>query len=216
VLQTKIVAVSKGHRGEPGRNTGAVGVDGLSEFNCVTIVGNAALERLAQLGIPAVEVPRTRVPFRLKFVGDLLRREPKPEVVTLVDIHANAFSCAKARGTETYVSTPGSKSRPLATFVNRAVVSTLSEYDPSWVDRGVKAQRFLVFNRSLARAVGIKGPDFDRRYFACLLEIGFITNPEDASVLRRRDALIDVGRALVEGVAEWRLAYDASALSYQR
>ncbi|MEE9456760.1 MAG: N-acetylmuramoyl-L-alanine amidase [bacterium] len=210
MIQTKIVAVSKGHRGTPGSNTGAVGIDGLSEFNIVTIVGNAALERLAQMGIPAVEVPRTRVPFRLKFVADLFRREPKPEAVALIDIHANAFNRAEACGTETFVSTPGSKSHPLATFVNRAVVSTLSKYDLSWVDRGVKTQRFLVFSKALARAVGIKGYDFDRRYFACLLEIGFITNPEDASVLTCRKALLDVGHAIVEGVAEWRLAYDTS------
>lgn len=205
--QTKIVAISKGHRGTPRRNTGAVGIDGLSEFNIVTIVGNAALERLAQVGIPAVEVPRARVPFRLKFVADLFRREPKPEAVAFIDIHANAFDDADARGTEAFVSTPRSKSLPLATFVNRAVVSALSKYDPSWVNRGIKTERFLVLSKNLARAVGIGGLDFDERYFACLLEIGFITNPEDASVLTRRQALLDTGRAIVEGVAEWRLAY---------
>jgi N-acetylmuramoyl-L-alanine amidase len=204
-----VVVVSKGHQPRGRGNTGAVGVDGLSEYGVVGDIGDAALEALYQAGVVAVTAPRTGVaisrpgaPSRFSFVAEIMARYPEARVA-FIDLHCNAFGDERARGTETFASSPASKSLPLASLINANVVDAFRALDRDWVDRGVKFNNFLVFSRAAARVNGVKGADFDVRYYAALVEFGFITNPNDALVLETRAGVPAAGRAVAAGVVEW-------------
>jgi len=198
-----VVIVSKGHvPTSGGGNTGAVGVGDLSEFALVGDVGDVVMEELARLGIPAVTAPRQRVPSRFRFVAEVMAKYPGRRVA-FVDIHANAFGDPRARGTETYVSSQTSKSLALGSLVQAHLCESFRDIDPSWVDRGVRFNNYLVFSRTAALACGVKGSDFDARYFCTLVELGFITNEQDAAVLATRGGLAAAARSIAGGIREW-------------
>jgi len=198
-----IVVISKGHRATAHGDTGAVGVGGLSEFGLVGDVGDAAMEALFQRGIQAITAPRGRVPERFKHIAEVMKKYPGRRVA-FVDVHANAFSKPQARGTETFVSSPRSKSLALGTLIHTCLVEGYRKLDAGWVDRGVKYEgMFLVFSKTMARTCGVKGADFDARYFATLVELGFVTNAADAAVIASRAGILAAGRAIAGGIQEW-------------
>ncbi len=165
-MTDNVIIVSKGHQPRGQGNTGAVGVDGLSEFGVVGAVGDLVIEYLFQAETRAVVAPRTGVMIsrpgarsRFAFVADIMKQYPAA-CVAFVDIHCNAFGDGRVRGTETFASSPHSKSLPLASLVNANVVESFREYDLRWVDRGVKFNNFLIFSRTAAVVNGVKGADF--------------------------------------------------------
>jgi N-acetylmuramoyl-L-alanine amidase len=198
-----VVIISKGHRATKHGNTGAIGINGLSEYGLVGGVGDAAMEALAQLDIPAVTAPRERIPGRFKYVAEVMAKYATHRVA-FIDIHANAFSNPKARGTETFVSSERSKSLTLGALVHACLVEGYRNLDSSWVDRGIKYEgMFLIFSKTMAVVNGVKAADFSTRYFSTLVELGFVTNPADAGVIASPAGVLAAGRAIAGGIQEW-------------
>ena len=96
-----------------------------------------------------------------------------------ISLHANAFSNASARGTETYVAKNASTtSKNFAKVLNNEIVKTMKEIDPAAKDRGVKSENFTVIYKALMPSV--------------LIEYGFYSNLEDLKILKNnKDELVE-------------------------
>ena len=96
-----------------------------------------------------------------------------------ISIHANAFSNASARGTETYhASNASTTSKNFAKVLNNEIVKTMKELDPTSKDRGVKSENFTVIYKASMPSV--------------LVEYGFYTNLDDLKILKNnRNKLVE-------------------------
>ena len=96
-----------------------------------------------------------------------------------ISLHANAFSNAAARGTETYVAKNASTiSKDFAKVLNNNIVKAMKELDPASKDRGVKTENFTVIYKASMPSV--------------LCEYGFYSNLEDLKILKNnKDELVE-------------------------
>ena len=76
---------------------------------------------------------------RASLANDFWLRNSKPKTI-FISLHANAYSNAAARGTETYIAKNASTtSKNFAKLLNNEIVKTMKELDPTSKDRGVKS-----------------------------------------------------------------------------
>ena len=115
---------------------------------------------------------------RASLANDYWLRNSKPKSM-FISIHANAFSNASARGTETYVAKNASTiSKDFAKVLNDNIVIAMKEIDPTSKDRGVKSENFTVIYKASMPSV--------------LVEYGFYSNLDDLKILKNnRDELVE-------------------------
>ena len=96
-----------------------------------------------------------------------------------ISIHANAFSNASARGTETYhASNASSTSKNFAKVLNDNIVKTMKSLDVNAKDRGVKTENFTVIYKTSMPSV--------------LCEYAFYSNLDDLKILKNnRSELVE-------------------------
>lgn len=104
------------------------------------------------------------------------------EADIFVSIHCNAAESQQANGTETFVYKRGGHSEVLANCIQEQLIDTLNT-----TDRGVKEANFYVVKNTEMPAV--------------LVELAFITNEQDAVLLRDRQD--DIARAIARGVTDY-------------
>jgi N-acetylmuramoyl-L-alanine amidase len=107
-----------------------------------------------------------------------------------VSIHCNSAASEFARGVETF-SFPGSiGGRDIAGCIQRQIVGAFSKIDDDFPDRGLKEANFYV----------VRNTDMP----ACLVEMAFISNEEDAALLKYHAD--DFARAIARGVTDYEQA----------
>ena len=104
-----------------------------------------------------------------------------------ISIHCNAASSA-ARGTETFFCYGSTTGREVADFVQRHIIADLGT-----IDRGVKNDTQTQYDSIYV----LRHTDMP----AVLVELAFISNPDDAGLLR--DYKEDFARAIAKGIMEW-------------
>lgn len=107
------------------------------------------------------------------------------EADVFVSIHANGFHTPHAHGTETYHWAGSTEGSRLAGDIQPRLVQATG-----LADRGVKTARFAVLRLTRMPAV--------------LLELAFITNPEEEQLLGHRAWQDKVAAAIDEGLQVWR------------
>ena len=111
---------------------------------------------------------------RAKSANDYWIKNNKPKSI-FISLHANAYSSASARGTETYTANNASStSKNFAKVLNNEIVKTMKELDVNAKDRGVKTENFTVIYKALMPSV--------------LIEYGFYSNLEDLKILKNNQA----------------------------
>lgn len=103
-----------------------------------------------------------------------------------VSIHCNSATNSLARGTETFICPQSYRARPIANFVQAQIVNALGT-----LNRGVKEANFYVLTKTDMPAI--------------LVELAFISNEDDAELLRTK--VDDFARAVARGItdyAKWR------------
>lgn len=171
---THVVAIDPGHGGA---DPGAIGWGGLVEKD---IVLDVALRLRTFLLAQGIQVVLTR---EGDVTVDLSQRVPiamRSGAQVFVSVHANASTKSVIRGSETYYLKPDSL--PLATAIQDELSRSLEI-----PDRGVRQANFKVLR--------------DSPVPAALVEVGYLTNPEDASLLRtaafRSRASEAIGRGIL-------------------
>lgn len=115
---------------------------------------------------------------RASLANDYWLRNSKPKSI-FISLHANAYSNASARGTETYhANNASTTSKNFAKVLNDEVVKAMKKLDLNAKDRGVKSENFTVIYKASMPSV--------------LVEYAFYTNLDDLKILKNnRNELVE-------------------------
>lgn len=216
--------------GHGGHDEGATGPTGLHEKDLVLDVSKRLAERLRKRGLQ-VTLTRSRDEFLSLEQRTAVANDARADL--FLSIHANASSSRKPRGIETYFASLDSTDAaaretaerensafgaaaprfgsddPLAAILGDLIetqhlqesseFAKLAQSELSRIgrsrSRGVKQAPFVVL-------MGVQMP-------ASLVEIGFLSNPDDEKSLRRNRQRSAIADALVEAVLTFGERYDA-------
>ncbi len=184
-LKGKIIVIDPGHGGS---DPGATGVTGLRE-KVVNL--SVAKELIPLLELAGADVVTTRSGDHTVSNRARVEIANKAKADLYLSIHANAYSNPDSNGTETYYWSKGENahaSRFLAHQLQREVTSVLGLRD-----RGVKSSNFYVLTNTIMSAV--------------LVEIGFLTNPEEEELLSKPVTHRETAEAMYEGLKAYFLYY---------
>ena len=177
------IVIDPGHGGS---DAGAIGPTGVREKDVSLAVALKVQEFLEEQGDPVV---MTRTTDRDVYspqatnAQELQARVNKAprDAAIFISIHCNAFSNPASHGMETYFYTSSGRGRRLAKLINEE----LERYGGLF-NRGVKAANFYVLKHTSMPST--------------LLELGFITNPEEEQLLADEDYQASLARAIVTGI----------------
>lgn len=179
------VAIDPGHGGA---DTGAIGVTGLKEKDFNLAVALLLAEFLEDVG---AEVVMTRDDDYSVSNKERVGVANDAEVDVFVSIHANAYSNPDSNGIETYYCSNSGNSdagKFLAQQLQRELISTID-----FRDRGVKTNSYYV----------LKNTDMP----SALVEVGFLSNPEEEKWLKTDNARAETAEALFLGLESYLRKY---------
>lgn len=222
-----LVVLDAGHGGH---DEGATGPSGLHEKDLVLDVTKRLAEHLRERGL---EVVLTRTGDRFLSLEERTAVANDARADLFLSIHANASQSRRPSGVETYFASldaTDDAARATAERENSAFGAEARALDPSdplaailgdliETEHLQESSEFAKLAQSelsrvaRSRSRGVKQAPFvvlmGVRMPASLVEIGFITNPDEEKTLRngrRRDAIVG---ALAEAVLAFRERYDA-------
>lgn len=177
-IKGKKIVVDPGHGGT---DPGAVS-NGIQEKELVLDIGLRVQKLLEEAG---AEVIMTRTTDVFITLDERVRIANQNNANSFVSIHANA-SGETAHGTETYWNNSHSskESKELAEVIQKKMIEKLGTRD-----RGVKEARFQVIRQSTMPSV--------------LVEVGFITNKDEAKKMQTDDFRKKAAEAIFEGIVEY-------------
>jgi N-acetylmuramoyl-L-alanine amidase len=222
-----LVVLDAGHGGH---DEGATGPSGLREKDVVLDITQRLAKQLRSRG---VEVILTRNEDRFLSLEERTAVANDARADLFLSIHANASPSRKPRGVETYFASLDAtdqdaretaerensafgaaapsidRNDPLAAILGDLIVTEhlqessefakLAQHEMSEIkrarSRGVKQAPFVVL-------MGVQMP-------ASLVEIGFITNPDEEKAMRRASLRDEIVNALVEAISNFGERYDA-------
>lgn len=169
------VSIDPGHGG---RQVGAVGPTGVQEKNVCLAVALRVRELLRVRGLANVHLTR-----ETDIDVPLSKRLPAADAVCYISIHCNAHAERSANGTETFYRVGGhTDSKRLADIMQRNLLRELRLRN-----RGVKTANFQVLRQATCPAV--------------LVELAFISNHAEESLLESEEGQERAARAIAAGVA---------------
>ena len=216
--------------GHGGHDEGAKGPSGLQEKDLVLDVAKLLAGRLHQHGI-AVVMTRTSDEFLSLEQRTAVANDSHADL--FLSIHANASPSRKPKGIETYFASldaSDDEARATAERENSAFGAAAPDFgnaDPLAAILGdliesqhlqessefAKLAQASLSNVGRAPSRGVKQAPFvvlmGVQMPSSLVEIGFLTNPDDEKGLRRRGQREDLADALVEAVLAFAKRYDA-------
>jgi len=184
-FKDRVIVIDPGHGGS---DPGATGVTGLKE-KLVNLAVAEILEDLLKDAGARVIMTRSGDYFVSNRQRVELANVENADV--FVSIHANAYANQSSNGTETYFCSGKNNSdagRYLAQQLQRELVSELGLRD-----RGVKTNSFYVLSKT-------KMP-------SALVELGFLSNPEEEELLRNRNTHVKAANALFKGLEAYLRKY---------
>lgn len=186
----RIVAIDAGHGGP---DPGAIGVTGVVEKDVTLGIALQLEKRLRETGVRTV-MTRTgdydlvrgeAVSHRQR--EDLIRRAALVNgsgAAAFVSLHANSFPEPAWFGAQAFYDENDERSFALATYIQAVLVKELTDLGPN----GRRAQP-----ADLRILRDVKVP-------AVVVEVGFLSNPQEEALLAREDYQARVAQAIAEGV----------------
>ncbi|WP_438315869.1 N-acetylmuramoyl-L-alanine amidase [Sporosarcina sp. FA9] len=179
-LKDRIIVIDAGHGGtDPGASKNSE-----TEKSVTLKVASLVEAKLKRAGAKVLMTRSNDTYLSLEQRTDFAK---KHYAETFVSIHVNAAS-ASAKGTEVWIDTStnpnGAESKVLASMIQKNIVK-----DANMTDRGVKDQRFYVIRNNDAAAV--------------LIELGFITNPDDYKKLTSNQYLEIFAESIYQGLVQY-------------
>lgn len=184
VLKYKTVVIDPGHGGY---DSGAVGPTNVMEKNVNLAV---ALKLGALLQTQGIKVVYTRTDDNVSWTNDITNDlqtrcdiANKVKADFFISIHSNSADSSSAKGSETYYSTKKPSDSTLAKVMEDNLVAA-----NNLMDRGVKNANFYVINNTNMPAV--------------LVELAFISNPNEEKLLNNSDFQTKSANGLANGILE--------------
>ncbi|PYZ95887.1 hypothetical protein CR205_16035 [Alteribacter lacisalsi] len=179
LLAGHTIVVDPGHGG----HDGGASANGLTEKNVVLDVSLLVYDQLLQSGANVVMTRSTDV-----FVSLAGRVEiaENANADSFVSVHANAAGSEAAHGIETFHwgQHASEESKALAEAIQDRLI-----YDTEANDRGAKEGNFHVIRENTMPAV--------------LVEIGFLTNPAEANLLRTHAYQSEIANSIYQGIVDF-------------
>ncbi|MFZ1026106.1 MAG: N-acetylmuramoyl-L-alanine amidase [Limnoraphis robusta] len=170
-----VVIIDPGHGGS---DVGAVGVGGLREKDIVFPISQEVAQILEQNGVSAV---MTRLDDRTVELEPRVQMANRLGATLFVSIHANAAYRAEATGIETFYYQSGYS---LAGYIQNSILANFN-----MTNRGVKQARFYVLRNTSMPSV--------------LVEVGFVTNTYDSSILADPAQRSRMAAAIAQGILQY-------------
>ncbi|MBB5149073.1 MULTISPECIES: N-acetylmuramoyl-L-alanine amidase [Ureibacillus] len=180
-VKDRVIIIDAGHGGkDPGAaSNGAVEKE--ITLKVATVVKN-------RLEADGAKVIMTRTGDTYPTLEDRVKIALNNYAEVFVSIHVNSASNESAKGTETYYSVAGNvnieEDETLAKAINDQIVK-----NADMKDRGVKKQDYYVIRNMILPSV--------------LVELGFITNPEDRAKLTDHEYVEIFGDSIYKGIVEY-------------
>ncbi|MDW7739728.1 MAG: N-acetylmuramoyl-L-alanine amidase [Bacillota bacterium] len=185
LFKGKTIGVDPGHGGS---DRGAIGVTGVMEKVINLSVAKHLIALLEEAGAKVVTTRTSDISISHAQRAEIIN---KAKVDLFISIHANAFTNPESNGTETHYSSlnnNGGADKYLAEQIQREMVAALNLRD-----RGVKSNSFYILTN-------VDAP-------AALVELAFLTNPEEEALLSKPKTHGTVAQALFKGIEAYLLKY---------
>ncbi|WP_446898668.1 N-acetylmuramoyl-L-alanine amidase [Clostridium sp. LBM24168] len=177
-----VVTLDPGHGGY---DPGAIGPGGSMEKNLTLSIALKIGKILQQNGI-SVTYTRTsdKVSWPSNVSEDLQKRCDISDAAGsdyFVSIHMNSAEASSASGTETYYYSSSENGKELAQYIQSSLVQAIGS-----TDRGIRTANYYVIKNTAAPAV--------------LVEVGFISNPQEEKLLNSDDFQKKVATGIANGI----------------
>lgn len=173
----RLLVIDPGHGG---RDPGAIGPNGVKEKDVALDVARLLAEEVKTIARP--RLTRDGDEYRELWERSSLANTIGADL--FISIHCNSSIDRSAHGTETFVYRFGGEAEKLARIVQAKLVAALGT-----TDRGVKEKSLHVVRET--------------RMPAILVELAFISNPQEEKLLASLEVQRKAARAIAEGVAEY-------------
>lgn len=187
-IKGKTIVVDAGHGGS---DSGAVGPSGLMEKTVTLAVAKKVQNLLTQSGARVimtrtrdvdVYAPNATDKQELQARCNVANRDSRASL--FLSIHCNAFSNPAANGVETYYCAGSGRGQELASYLNQELVRAGGLFN-----RGVKTANYYVLRHTSMPA--------------SLVELAFITNPNEERLLRSDAYQNKLAQAIVRGISRY-------------
>ncbi len=169
--------------GHGGPDPGAIGAGGLQEKD-VTLSLVRIIQHLINTDAASeIECLLTRNTDDFKGLRARSTFANQQEADLFVSVHCNAHTGPIAGGIETYYFPDSERGRAVAAVIQKRLVAVTGLRN-----RGVKTARFSVLRHTIAPAI--------------LVEVGFLSNPEEEDLLRNWSFLITCAKAIKGGIED--------------
>lgn len=172
-LEGKVIVVDPGHGG---KDPGAVGDDNKEKDLALAV----AKKLKAKLEAAGAKVLMTRTGDTYPTLSDRVAFSKKNKADVFVSIHFNSGS-SSANGIETYYWTTYKNEKSLATYVQKEVIDSTGLNS-----RGVKTGNFQVIRENNMQAI--------------LVELGFISNPDEEQIIATSEFQNDAAEGIANGL----------------
>lgn len=173
--------------GHGGRDPGAVGPTGLQEKSVTLPVSKQVVQLLKDSGIVTNLTRDTDKHFGITISADLSARAIKAnqsKSKVFISIHCNSFHDQNANGTETFHHPRDLEGQKLATHIQTRLIPAIKLRD-----RGVKSENLAVLRETSMPAA--------------LVELAFISNPQEEILLKSPDFQKKAAKAIAQGIADY-------------
>ncbi|WP_156290118.1 N-acetylmuramoyl-L-alanine amidase [Oceanobacillus salinisoli] len=165
--------------GHGGNDPGAIGFSGVYEKDLITSTADKVAQQLSNAG---ATVTMTRTGDYYVSLEERSRISNGQQTDAFISLHYNSFPILSAQGINTYYY--GTAGRELAQDVHNTLLSTVTLRN-----RGIEQENFHVLRNTAAPAI--------------LIELGFITNPYDTSIVKTADYQNKVAQSITNGLVNY-------------
>ena len=176
----KRIVIDVGHGG---KDSGAIGVNGIQEKDVVLNIANAILKLNDELDKP-LEIYLTRYTDTLISLSHRSKLAKALKADLFVSLHCNHSDNPNARGVEVYVAGATSKYSDDATWFAFQLQADLNK-KLGFESRGVKFANFQVLRETVSYCTSI------------LLELGFLSNEDEGLHLREEDNILAMALSIL-------------------
>jgi N-acetylmuramoyl-L-alanine amidase len=179
----KRIVIDVGHGG---KDSGAIGVNGIQEKNVVMDIANAILKLNDELDKP-LDIYLTRYVDTLISLSDRTKLAKSLKAGLFVSLHCNHSDNPKARGIEVYVANTTSQYSKDATWLAFQLQAAFSK-ELGFETRGVKFSNFQVLRETVGHLPSV------------LVELGFLSNLDEAQHFTQKENVLAIALAILSGL----------------
>lgn len=179
----KRIVIDVGHGG---KDSGAIGVNGIQEKDVVFDIANAILKLNNKMEKP-LDIYLTRYSDTLISLSDRTKLAKTLNADLFLSLHCNHSDNPNARGIEVYVANATSQYSKDATWLAFQLQAAFSK-ELGFETRGVKFSNFQVLRETISYCASV------------LLELGFLSNRDEAEYLKQQENVFALALSILNSL----------------